>query len=45
MGTLIDSGDVAFRQHHYGNTPAPNWPYLLEFAAKEFKQPLISTAV
>ena len=36
MGTLIDSGDVAFRQHQYGHTPAPNWPYFLEFAVKEF---------
>jgi hypothetical protein len=36
MGTLIDSGDVAFRQHEYGHTPAPNWPYFIEFANKEF---------
>jgi hypothetical protein len=36
MGTLIDSGDVAFRQHQYGHTPAPNWPYFIEFAEKEF---------
>jgi pimeloyl-ACP methyl ester carboxylesterase len=34
--TLIDSGDMAFRQHPYGHTPAPNWPYFIEFAAKEF---------
>jgi hypothetical protein len=39
MGTLIDSGDVAFRQHEYGHTPAPNWPYFIEFADKEFKKP------
>jgi hypothetical protein len=38
MGTLIDSGDVAFRQHQYGHTPAPNWPYFIEFADKEFKK-------
>jgi hypothetical protein len=37
MGTLIDSGDVAFRQHQYGHTPAPNWPYFIEFASKYFK--------
>lgn len=36
MGTLIDTGDVAFRQHQYGHTPAPNWPYFIEFADKEF---------
>jgi len=38
MGTLIDSGDVAFRQHQYGHTPAPNWPYFIEFADKEFRK-------
>jgi hypothetical protein len=38
MGTLIDSGDIAFRQHQYGHTPAPNWPYFIEFADKEFKK-------
>ncbi len=42
MGTLIDSGDVAFRQHQYGHTPAPNWPYFIEFADKEFKKTLVS---
>ena len=38
MGTLIDSGRIAFRQHQYGHTPAPNWPYFIEFADKEFKK-------
>jgi hypothetical protein len=38
MGTFLDSGDVAFRQHQYGHTPAPNWPYFIEFADKEFKK-------
>jgi hypothetical protein len=38
MGTLIESGDIAFRQHQYGHTPAPNWPYFIEFADKEFKK-------
>ncbi len=36
MGTLIDSGRLAFRQHQYGHTPAPNWPYFIEFAKKQF---------
>lgn len=36
MGTLIDSGRIAFRQHQYGHTPAPNWPYFIEFAKKQF---------
>src|SRR5579863_738067 len=35
MGTLIDSGKIAFRQHEYGHTPAPNWPYFLSFAKKQ----------
>jgi hypothetical protein len=33
-GTLIDSGDVAWRQHAYGHTPAPNWPAFTTFAEK-----------
>ena len=32
-------GDIAFRQHTAGHTPAPNWPYFLEFAAKYFHAP------
>jgi hypothetical protein len=34
MGTLIDTGDVAWRQHAYGHTPAPNWPAFIKFAEK-----------
>jgi hypothetical protein len=34
--TLID-GDVAFRQHSSGHTPAPNWPTFLRFADRYFK--------
>jgi hypothetical protein len=33
---LID-GDVAFRQHSGGHTPAPNWPTFLAFAGRYFK--------
>jgi hypothetical protein len=36
METLVDSGDVAFRQHPYGHTPNPNWSYFIQFAEKEF---------
>jgi len=36
--TFIESGDIAFRQHPYGHTPAPNWPYFIEFADKEFRK-------
>lgn len=38
MGTLIDSGRIAFRQHQYGHTPAPNWPYFIEFAKKQLAE-------
>jgi hypothetical protein len=37
MGTLLDSGDVAFRQHRYGHTPAPNWPAFIHFASRYLK--------
>nr|MDQ3010645.1 hypothetical protein [Acidobacteriota bacterium] len=36
--TLID-GDVAFRQHSGGHTPAPNWPTFLAFASRYIKGP------
>jgi hypothetical protein len=38
METLVDSGDVAFRQHPYGHTPNPNWSHFITFAAKEFAE-------
>ena len=38
IGTFLNTGDIAFRQHQYGHTPAPNWPYFIEFASREFKQ-------
>jgi len=41
--TLID-GDVAFRQHSGGHTPAPNWPTFLTFASRYFKAPVMSAA-
>lgn len=31
--SLID-GDLAFRQHNKGHTPAPNWPTFLTFASR-----------
>jgi len=35
---LID-GDVAFRQHSGGHTPAPNWPTFITFASRYIKAP------
>ena len=37
--TLLDSGNLAFRQHAEGHTPSPNWPYFLRFAEREFAGP------
>ena len=34
--SLID-GEIAFRQHSGGHTPAPNWPVFIEFANRYFK--------
>jgi hypothetical protein len=36
LETTMDSGDIAFRQHSGGHTPAPNWPSFLEFASRYF---------
>ncbi len=32
--TLVDTGDIAFRQHASGHTDQPNWPYFLDFASR-----------
>ncbi len=32
--TALIDGDVAFRQHKAGHTPAPNWPTFLTFASR-----------
>jgi (4-O-methyl)-D-glucuronate---lignin esterase len=38
---LID-GDLAYRQHAAGHTPAPNWPTFLTFASRYIKGPGVS---
>lgn len=35
MLTADVSGDIGFRQHDQGHTPAPNWPAFLDFAARK----------
>jgi len=30
-------GDIVFRQHNGGHTPAPNYPYFFDFATRYFK--------
>lgn len=37
--TALNSGDIAFRQHSGGHTPAPNWPYFIEFASHYLRAP------
>jgi hypothetical protein len=37
--TALISGDVAFRQHSGGHTPAPNWPTFLDFASRYLHAP------
>jgi hypothetical protein len=34
MGTALIDGDLAFRQHEDGHSPAPNWPTFLKFASR-----------
>ena len=35
--TPLTDGDLAFRQHSGGHTPAPNWPTFLTFASRYLK--------
>jgi hypothetical protein len=35
--TALIDGDIAFRQHSAGHTPAPNWPTFLAFASRYLK--------
>ncbi len=37
VGTALISGDIGFRQHHYGHTPQPNWATFIAFAQRHFK--------
>jgi hypothetical protein len=39
METTLIEGDLGFRQHPYGHTPQPNWPYFLEFASHYLHAP------
>ncbi len=37
--TALTQGNLAFRQHPYGHTPAPNWPMFLEYASRYLHAP------
>jgi dienelactone hydrolase len=39
MQTALVEGDLAFRQHQFGHTPAPNWPFFLDFAGRYLHGP------
>ena len=39
METGLTQGDLAFRQHQYGHTPAPNWEPFLDFAGRYLRGP------
>jgi hypothetical protein len=39
--TALIGGDIAFRQHSGGHTPAPNWPTFLAFADRYIKGPAL----
>jgi hypothetical protein len=36
--TALIDGEIAFRQHGAGHTPAPNWPTFLAFAGRYLKE-------
>jgi hypothetical protein len=38
--TALTDGDLAFRQHNFGHTPAPNWPAFLDFAGHYLHAPV-----
>jgi len=40
VGTALISGDIAFRQHTDGHSPAPNWPTFLELASRYLHAPV-----
>jgi hypothetical protein len=42
--TPLMDGDLAFRQHRGGHTPAPNWPTFLTFASRYIQGPAVSAA-
>ena len=44
IDTAIIDGDLGFRQHTAGHTPAPTWPTFLTFASRYFDRPATSSA-
>jgi hypothetical protein len=44
METPLIDGELAYRQHSGGHTPAPNWPTFLTFASRYIKGPGVSAS-
>jgi hypothetical protein len=44
IDTAIIEGDLGFRQHTEGHTPAPTWPTFVQFASKYFDSAKPTTA-
>jgi hypothetical protein len=44
IDTAIIDGDLGFRQHTEGHTPAPTWPTFLTFAERYFRTPTSTAA-
>jgi hypothetical protein len=42
--TALIDGDLGFRQHTFGHTPAPNWPTFLDFASRYLHAPAAAKA-
>jgi hypothetical protein len=40
VGEGLLDGDIAYRIHEGGHTLGPNWPYMLDFAARYFEAPV-----
>jgi hypothetical protein len=41
--TALTGGELGFRQHTFGHTPAPNWPTFLDFASRYLHAPAAMT--
>jgi hypothetical protein len=44
IDTAIIDGDLGFRQHTAGHTPAPTWPTFLTFASRYLERPAATAA-
>jgi len=45
IDTAVIDGDLGFREHTAGHTPAPTWPTFLTFADRYLQRPSASAAL